>query len=144
MAFKRFLVLHLQLYCVLVTLIFAASYIVGLIFAPEQNISYSQLVGPFVLAGLCVLPTFITYFRKEPNLKQFIIRSVIQLAVIEVIVLFFIQPPENTSAALFYLLIGAIVLVIYVLAKLTVWLNKYLQSKKLTEQLRAFQANESP
>ncbi len=144
MAFKRFLVLHLQLYCVLVTLIFAASYIVGMIFAPEQNISYSQLVGPFILAGLCVLPTFITYFRKEPTLKQFIIRSVIQLAVIEVIVLFFIQPPENTIAALFYLLIGAIVLVIYVLAKLTVWLNKYLQSKKLTEQLRDFQANESP
>ena len=124
MTFKEFLLLHLQVFCVLVTLIYAASLIVGLIVVPEQNIKYYQLVGPFITAALCVLPSCITYFKKEPTLKQYIIRHIIQFAVIEGIVLWIIDPPQGSNKALFYVVIGVIVLVIYVLAKLTVWLQK--------------------
>lgn len=142
MTYKRFLLLHLQLYCVLVTLIFAASLIVGVIFIPEQELRYSQLVGPFITAALCVLPTFVTYFKKEPTLPEYIIRHIIQLALIEAVVLWMISPPKGVDNTLFYLMIGVIVLVIYVLAKLAVWLQKSRESKMLTEQLKELQQSE--
>lgn len=142
MTFKEFLIIHLQLFCVLVTLIFAASLVVGLIAAPDQSLSYHQLIWPFFIAALCVVPTFITYFKNEPTLKQYIIRHIIQFVLIEAIVLLMITPPENANKLLFYVIIGTIVSIIYVLAKLTFWLQKYMQSKKLTEQLRRLQLNE--
>ena len=57
----------------------------------------------------------------------------------------FIDRTKLTPARILtaYVVIGVIVLVIYVLAKLTVWLQKYMQSKKLTEQLKALQQGES-
>ena len=143
MTFKEFLLMHLQVFCVLVTLIYAASLIVGLIAVPDQSIRYYQLVGPFITAALCMLPACITYFKKEPNLKQYIIRHIIQFAMIEGIVLWMIDPPEGSNKVLFYVAIGVIVLVIYALTKLTIWLQKYMQSKKLTEQLKVLQQGES-
>lgn len=139
MNFKKFLLVHLQIYCVLVTLIYASSMIIGMIYVPEQNIKYYQLAGPFIIAAVCILPTFVTYFKTEPTLKQYIIRHMIQLAVIEATVLIMIQPPENTDQILFRVVIGAVVFVVYILVKLIIWLQKYHQSKQLTEQLKQFQ-----
>ena len=112
---------------------------VGVIFDPEEALGYHQLAVPFILTALCVLPTFITYFKTEPTLPQFIIRHVIQLAVIECIVLFAIKTPDGSDAIWFRVLIGAIVFAIYAIAKIAVWLQKYRQSKKLTEQLKNLQ-----
>ena len=142
MTFKEYMLLHLQVYCVLVTLIFAASLIVGLIFSPEENLKYYHLIGPFITAALCTLTTFITYFKNEPSLTQYIIRNVLQLAVIEAIVLIMIKPPTDANHMLFYTIIGLIVLIIFALTKLAIWLKKYVQSNKLTEQLRKLQASE--
>ena len=139
MKIKEFLLLHLQIYCILVTLIFAAITMIGVIFDPEEALGYHQLAVPFILTALCVLPTFITYFKTEPPLPQFIIRHVIQLAVIECIVLLAIKTPDGSDAIWFRVLIGAIVFAIYAIAKIAVWLQKYRQSKKLTEQLKNLQ-----
>lgn len=143
MTFKEFLVSRLQLYFILVTLIFAVSMVVGLIFTPGRELYYYQLVGPFLLSALCVLPTFVTYFRKEPTVRQFILRHILQWALIECVVLTQIQPPAEAQRVLFYIVIGAAVLGIYLIASLLLWLQKLLQSKKLTEQLKALQATKS-
>lgn len=114
--------------------------IIGVIYVPDQSIKYSQLAGPFIVAAFCILPTFITYFKKEPTLKQYIIRHIIQLATIEMMVLFMIEPPNNTNQILFRVIIGAVVFIIYVIVKLTMWLQKYQQSIHLTEQLKKLQS----
>ncbi|MBQ6152316.1 MAG: hypothetical protein IJJ15_01010 [Ruminococcus sp.] len=142
MTFRKFALLHLQIYCILVTLIFAASMIVGVIFFPKEPIRYDQLAGPFITAALCVLPTFVTYFKKEPTLLQYIIRHIIQFVLIEAVVLWMIKPPTDFNKILFYVMIGLIVLVIYLLVKLTIWLQKFQQAKNLTEQLKTMQTNE--
>lgn len=139
MKFKDFLIMHLQIYCILVTLIFAVSMIMGMIYVPEENIKYSQLAGPFIIASVCILPTFITYFKNEPTLKQYIIRHIIQFALIEVMVLLMVQPQDDTDKTLFRVIVGVSVFVIYMFVKLIVWLQKYRQSRQLTEQLKQFQ-----
>lgn len=142
MPFKKFLILNLQIYCLLVTLILAVSAIFGCILAPEDNLHYYQLAGPFVVAGACVLPSFITYFKKEPTPAEFIIRNVIQLAVIEAIVMFMIQPPAEMNGTVFYVILGSAVMLIFAATKFIAWLQKYRESKTLTEQLRKLQTSE--
>lgn len=142
MTFKKYLINLLQIYFVLVTLIFAASYIFGSLAAPDETIRYSQLAGPFILAAFCVVPSLITYFKKEPSLSEYIVRHVIQLAVIECIVLFLATPPQTMPPVLFRVILGLTVFAVYALVKLFMWLQKYLESKKLTDQLRALQKRE--
>ena len=121
MKFKEFLILHLQIYFVLVTLIFAASMTVGVIVTPDESLRYYQLIGPFVEAGLCLLPSVITYFKTEPTLPQYIFRHIIQLSVIEGII-FMTEPPADSKKV--YLILGVVVFIIYVASKLIVWLQK--------------------
>ena len=141
MTIKEFLISRIQLYFLLVTLIFAVSMIIGMIFTPGQELYYYQLIGPFILAALCVLPTLITYFRKEPTVRQYIIRHIIQLILIEGVVLTQIQPPDKENQVIFDIVLGAAVLIVYLFASLMMWLNKVRQSKKLTEQLKLLQEN---
>ncbi|MBQ3299790.1 MAG: hypothetical protein IJG99_05825 [Ruminococcus sp.] len=144
MTIKEFLISRVQLFFLLTTLILAASAVIGAVIAPEEELHYYQLFGPMAFAGLCVLPTCVSFFRKEPTLGQFIFRKAIELILIECIILFIISPPDDGSipALLFYVILGAVVLVIYILALLIMWLQKYRQSKKLTDQLKNLQTSE--
>lgn len=144
MTIKEFLISRVQLFFLLTTLILAASAIIGAVIAPAEELHYYQLFGPMAFAGLCVLPTCVSFFRKEPTLGQFIIRKAIELVLIECIILFIISPPDDDSipALLFYVILGAVVLVIYILALLIMWLQKYRKSKKLTDQLKKLQTSE--
>lgn len=144
MTIKEFLISRVQLFFLLTTLILAASAIIGAVIAPAEELHYYQLFGPMAFAGLCVLPTCVSFFRKEPTLGQFIFRKAIELILIECIILFIISPPDDGSipALLFYVILGAVVLVIYILALLIMWLQKYRQSKKLTDQLKKLQTSE--
>lgn len=139
MTIKEFLISRIQLYFLLVTLIFAASMIIGMIFTPGQELYYYQLIGPFFLAALCVLPTFITYSRKEPTVRQVVLRNIIRLILIEGIVLTQIQPPEQENQVLFRILLAAAVLIVYLLASLMMWLRRVRQSGMMTEQLKILQ-----
>lgn len=144
MTIKEFLISRVQLFFLLTTLILAASAVIGAVIAPEEELHYYQLFGPMAFAGLCVLPTCVSFFRKEPTLGQFIFRKAIELILIECIILFIISPLDDGSipALLFYVILGAVVLVIYILALLIMWLQKYRQSKKLTDQLKNLQTSE--
>ena len=139
MTIKEFLISRIQLYFLLVTLIFAVSMIIGMIFTPGQQLYYYQLIGPFFLAALCVLPTFITYSRKEPTVRQVVLRNIIRLILIEGIVLTQIQPPEQENQVLFRILLAAAVLIVYLLASLMMWLRRVRQSGMMTEQLKILQ-----
>ena len=139
MTIKEFLISRIQLYFLLVTLIFAVSMIIGMIFTPGQELYYYQLIGPFFLFSLCVLPTFITYSRKEPTVRQVVLRNIIRLILIEGIVLTQIQPPEQENQVLFRILLAAAVLIVYLLASLMMWLRRVRQSGMMTEQLKILQ-----
>ena len=95
MTIKEFITSRLQLFFFLVTLILIASVILGYIFEPERELRYYHLLSPLIIAGLCVLPTCLTYYKKEPTPLQFLIRQLIELSLIECIVLLLVTPPED-------------------------------------------------
>ena len=82
MTFKEFIISRVQIFFCLVPLILMASVLLGSVYAPEQVFHYADLLAPIITAGFCVLPTCVTYFRKEPDVKQYLLRLAIQLALI--------------------------------------------------------------
>lgn len=141
MTVKEFIISRVQIFFFLVPLILTASVILGIIYAPSQEIHYTDLLAPMITAGWCVLPTCVTYFRKEPGLKQYLLRITLQLILIQAEVILLIDPPADGSVSpvRFYGTLEVAVCVIYALVMLMFWLQKVRQSRKLTQQLRDWQ-----
>ena len=139
MTCKEFIISRVQIFFCLVPLILMASVLLGSVYAPEQVFHYADLLAPIITAGLCVLPTCVTYFRKEPGLMQYLLRLAIQLVLIVTEVMLLISPPADVSPIRFYWALGIAVCVIYALVMLMFWLQKVRQSRKLTQLLIDFQ-----
>lgn len=143
MTFKEFIISRVQIFFCLVPLILMASVILGSVYAPEQVFHYADLLAPIVTAGLCVLPTCVTYFRKEPDGKQYLLRLTLQLILIVTEIMLVISSPADVSPIRFYATLGITVCVIYALVMLMFWLQKVRQSRKLTQQLIEFQKGQA-
>ena len=143
MTFKEFIISRVQIFFCLVPLILVASVILGSIYAPAKVFHYADLLAPIITAGFCVLPTCVTYFKKEPGLKQYLLRLAIQLVLIVTEVMLLISPPADVSPIRFYGALGVTVCIIYALVMLMFWLQKVRQSRKLTQQLIEFQKGQT-
>ncbi|MBQ3970185.1 MAG: hypothetical protein II685_06865 [Clostridia bacterium] len=144
MTLKEFVLSRFQLFFFLVTMILLTEYFIGVVSAPDQVLHNKDLLGPVAAAGLCIIPTCVTYFKNEPTFKQYIFRLIIQMLLIEGIMLTAVNPntvsDENKTS--FYITVGVSTFVIYVLALLIMYYKNYLQSKALTSELKRFQKKE--
>ncbi len=141
MTFKEFIIPRIQLFFFLVTMILLAQVVLGISIVPDQVLHYSDFISTFVMAGLCMLPTFVTYSKKELTLKQMIVRQIIQLVLIEGIMLIVAVVGIENSAekALSVVSILVATAIIYALSILIMWYRQYVESKKLTQLLKKMQ-----
>ena len=141
MTFKEFIVSRLQMFFFLVTMILLAQVVLGNVIEPDRVLYYKDFTGTFLMAGLCMLTTVVTYSKKELTFKQMFVRHTIQLVLIEGIMLTLAITGFETSPQklLSVVLIAAITAVIYALAIFIMWYRQYLESKKLTELLKNLQ-----
>ena len=141
MEFKRFLVNKLILFFMLSTLITVAISLIGSAFDPEAQFGYREMLVPIEYAALCLLPTFVTYSKRELSPKALLLRKAIMLVLIEGVILFiaFTSDVIDTSRIGVVLAIAGSVLVIFVLANLFVWLKDAAEAKKLNRELETFQ-----
>ncbi len=131
MTLKEFIRSRVQLFFFLVTLILFTSAVMGGFFTPEKELRYYHLFSPLIISGVCVLITCITYFTKEPTPRQYIARHIAEILIIEMSVPRIITPPETVKNSVsFYITLGVTICVIYVLAALMIWWQKYRQSQK--------------
>ena len=143
MTVKEFVVKRIKLFFFLTVMILIAQAVIGTIAAPGQtlHIRYIELLSPLYMAGLCILPTVVTFSRKKLTAKQMLVRHAVQLLLIEGVMMLiaFTSPEIDSSSPAVLLLIGGAVLVIYVLAVFLLWLGQVSESKKMTAQLHALQ-----
>ena len=143
MTVKEFIISRIRLFFFLTVMILIAQSIVGAIAEPgvSLHIRYVDLLSPLHIAGLCTLPTVVTFSRKKLSLKGMLIRHAIQLVLIEGVMMLiaFTSAAIDTSRPAVLLLIGGAVFVIYVLAVAVMWLGQVSESKKMTAQLHALQ-----
>ena len=145
MSLKEFIEKRVKLFFILSVMILIAQAIIGMIAAPGKSlhIRYIDLLSPLYMAGLCILPTVVTYSRKKLTAKQMLVRHAIQLVLIEGVMMLiaFTSDAIDSSRPAVLLLIGGAVLLIYVLAVLFLWLGQVSESKKMTAQLHQLQQN---
>ncbi len=141
MSFRQFLLKKLSLFFMLTTLIAAAVAVIGTVYDPEASLGYDALLAPMRYAACCVLPTFVTWSRRELKPRQLLVRMAIEFLLIEAVILglAFSSSAIDTGRASVVLTIAGSVLVIYVLARLLSWLRDSAEAKRLNEDLLKFQ-----
>ena len=144
MTFKEFIIPKIQLFFFLVTMIFFAQMVLGNAIEPQRVLYYSDFKSTFIMAGLCMLPSVVTYSKKELTFKGMIIREVIQFGLVEAIMLTLtITGIEDSPQKLLGVIaIAVATAIIYTLAILIEWYRQYIESKKLTKLLKDFQKNQ--
>lgn len=143
MTIKEFIIQRIRLFFFLTAMILLAQFAVGSVLAPDQAIHYRDLISPFTMAGLCILPTVVTFSRKKLSVKQVLIRHAIQLVLIEGVMMLIVLMSKgiDSDRPAVMLLLAGVTLVIYVLAVGFMWLGQLSESKKMTAQLHQLQQN---
>ena len=145
MSFREHLKSVLSMYFIIVTLINAATYVLGEIFRPDQRFGYEAFLSPLIYAAVALVPILCMYSKKELSFKQHIIREALQLVALEVVLIGFglgarCLSPENFALTASFALS---VLVIFVLVQVIAWLLDMKRAKQLTLDLKAFQSRVS-
>ena len=140
---KEFVLDLLRTYFIVVTLINAAMWIMGvsLDFVPENQFGYEAFAAPLIYGLAGCLPEVVLYSKRELKVKELIVRKVLQFFLVEVLVLMaaFYGSEGNWRSPE---LIGSVafsIFIIYVLATLFDWLQNYIAALRMTEELVQFQ-----
>ena len=141
MELKRFLINKLILFFMLSTLITAAVSLIGSAFDSEAQLGYGVMLMPIKYAALCMLPTLVTYSKRELSPKALLGRKVLMLVLLEGVMLLiaFTSSAIDTERPEVVLVIMGSVLLIFVLANLFLWLKDTAEAKKLNRDLEQFQ-----
>ena len=141
MNFKQFFIQRLSLFFMLTTLITVAVCVTGLAFDADARFGYHELLTPLRYAACCVIPTFVTWSRRELKPKEMMVRMVLELILIEAVILgfAFTSPVIDTGRISVVLTIAGSVLVIYILVRLFSWLQDSAEARKLNDELLRFQ-----
>lgn len=141
MSFKKFVISRLKLFFFLLPLTFTATVILRMIFAPQQKFTVDMMQTPLFTSVVGVLLSFITYFRKMPTFRQYLLRLLLQLILIHLFILWMVSLAEDAviPPVPYYIIINIMIFVIYALGVLMIWFQKKRQSQKMSEQLRKLQ-----
>lgn len=127
-------------YFTIVTLITILMFVLGMYFYPDASFGFVAYAFPLIYGACGVLPNVVMYSRHELTVKEFLVRKVIQLILIELIILFvaFGRYTENPSVVI---ATGIGIFVIFVVSHVIDWIQKCLSAKKMTEELITLQQN---
>ncbi len=141
MEFKRFLVNKLILFFMLSTLIAVAVSLIGSRFDGGASLGYDALLSPIKYAGLCLLPTLVTWSRHELTLRELLWRKALMLVLLEaeILLLAFTSPAIDTESIRVVFSLAGSVLVIFVLVNLFTWLSSSVEAKKMNADLEKYQ-----
>ncbi len=89
MSFKAFLKRCLMEYFIITTCVTAAIGILGLSLDPTAKLGYEAYFSPLIFGLVSLVPSFITYSRKELSFRQALVRKALHVIVLEVMLLAF-------------------------------------------------------
>lgn len=141
MSLKQFLLRKLMLFFTLTTLITVAMVVLGCAFDPDARFGYESMLSPLFFAGCCVLPSLVTFSRRELRPREWILRELLQFLLTEAVILgpAFALPAIDTSRPAVVLGLAGSVLVIYLLVFLLSWLANSSEARKTEQELQEFQ-----
>ena len=132
-----------RLYFILVTMITILLMVVGLIFDSGRTFSYEAFFSPLFYALIGVIPVFFFQSDKELSMKQLIIRSIIQILLIEAAILLIVfkvpSIPSDRIEVVISIAVG--VLVVYILSLVVEYIFELTQAREMNAYLEEYQKN---
>ena len=141
MNLKQFMIRKLMLFFTLSTLITVAMYVLGTVFDPEACFGYDGFLSPLIYAGCCVLPSLVTWSKRELKPRELVLRELMQFLLTEAVVLglAFRSSVIDTSRPAVVMGIAGSVLVIYLLVFLISWGANSVEAREADRELQEFQ-----
>ena len=141
MTLRQFLIRKLMLFFTLSTLITVAIYLLGVTLDPDARFGYESFLSPLLYAGCCVLPSLVTWSKRELKARELLVRELAQFLLTEAVVLAlaFRSRIIDTSRPAVVLSLAGSVLVIYLLVFLLSWLTNSAQARQVNRDLQTFQ-----
>jgi hypothetical protein len=138
--FKKFLIEKLTLFFMLSTMITAAVYLIGSAYDRDALFGYDALLSPMRYAALCILPTFVTWSRRELSMRELLFRKALMLVLVEGVILYmaFTSPVIDTGRMQVVLTLMGSVLVIFLLVNLFLWLRDLAEAGRMNQDLENF------
>lgn len=139
MSFKTFLKRCLMEYFIITTCVTAATAILGLTLDPTAKFGYESFFSPLIFGFLSLVPSFVTYSRKELSFRQTLIRMVLHFTVLEIMLIgfgFWAGILYNPSSASFFAL-G--VFIVYIAVNLISWKLDQKDANEINKTLKSLQ-----
>lgn len=133
-----FLRKNLMDFFVIVTCVSVVIGLLGLIYEPHRQFGYEAYFSPLIFGVIGVLPSLVTYSKKELTVKQMKVRKVIQLIILEGLVLTF-GYFMGVMKVNMMVSVASSVLVVFLMVHLITWIIDSKKAAQLNEDLKAFQ-----
>ncbi|WP_099469617.1 hypothetical protein [Konateibacter massiliensis] len=128
----------LMSYFVVVTLINVAMAVLGLLYDSSKTFGYEAFFMPLLYGLLGILPSLISYSRKELSTKKVVVRKILQFFLLELLLILFIVLNGVRSLEII-LPFGVAVFVVSLLAEVFLWFLDYEKAKNLNHMLEEYQ-----
>lgn len=136
MKFKEYLLQKvIPTYFMLVTFLVLFIYLAGRILDPEAQFGYDVLLSPLIYAGIGIVPDLFSYSCKEYNMKQTMIRKLIQLCILISLILGFSFAMGVIKSWIEAVVIFCGVVVIYGILDIILWRIELRTARLLTQAL---------
>ncbi len=139
MSFKVFIKRCLMEYFIITTCVTAATAILGLCIDPSARFGYESYFSPLIFGLVSILPSIVTFSRKELSLKQTIIRKILHfffLVLMLVLFVFWTGLLKGFNEAVSFVFS---VFIVYVIVNIVSWhLNKK-EASEVNKLLKHFQ-----
>lgn len=139
MSFRAFLKRCLMEYFIITTCITAAIAVLGQSLDSTARFGYEGFLSPLIFGIISLVPSFLTYSRRELSLRQALVRKVFHVIVLEAMLIafgFWTGILHNPSEASFF---GLTVFVIYIAVNLISWLLDKKEAGELNRTLKSLQ-----
>lgn len=140
MSFRAFLKNCMMEYFIITTCVTAAIAVLGISFDPTAKFGYEGFFSPLIFGLISLLPSFVTYSRRELSLRQVLLRKGFHVIVLEVMLIVFgfwsglLHNPVEAS------LFGLTVFVVYIAVNLISWLLDKKEASDINKTLKSLQS----
>lgn len=139
MSFKAFLKKCLMEYFIITTCVTAAIAILGLSLDPAAKFGYEAYFSPLIFGLVSLVPSFITYSRRELSFRQALVRKVLHAIVLEAMLIafgFWAGILHGAAAASFF---GLAVFIVYLAVNLISWQLDKKDAGEINKTLKSLQ-----
>ncbi len=142
MSLKAFLKKCLLEYFIITTCVTAAIAVLGLALDPDARFGYEGFISPLIFGFISIIPSFITYSRKELSFRQALVRKVFQVIVLEAVLTGF-----GFWAGLLHVLADTAffiiaVFIVYLMVNLISWKLDKKEAVQINKTLRSLQGRQ--